>query len=223
MGRLKMSFFVLAVMVMAIVLSGCASNSPDTRKPLVVATVGAPTPVPTEPPEPTPGPTWVPTPTPVPDPVSLTKINLTGKINGDQRPISGDPNDSLQLNARYATRQDMATFTIKNTGDAPLVDLSIIYELDVPMTTVDSLGHSSTTIVPKNTTVSVGTLKPGDTRDLVIVSPVYEAMQEVNVTIIAKWDGGTFQLYKTRLEPNLSGGISQADIQAVMMYGSANN
>jgi hypothetical protein len=223
MARRKVSFIVLAVLIMAIALSGCSSPEVSNGKPLVVATIGAPTPVPTEPPEPTPGPTWVPTPTPVPDPISLTtEVKLEGVINGDQRPVSGDPNDSLQLNARYATRQDTARFTVKNTGDAPLEGLSIVYVLEVSMTTVGN-GQYSTTVIPKSTVVDVGTLNRGDTKDLVILSPVYEAMQEVNMTIIAKWDNGTFQLYRATLEPDLSGGISQSDIIAVMTYGSANN
>jgi hypothetical protein len=226
MGRLKKSFIVLTAMVMAIVLSGCASTSPDPGKSLVVATVGAPTPIPTDVPEPTPGPTWVPTPTPIPPPVTLSDLSLTVKINGDQRPISGDPDQDLQLNAQYALRQDTAKFKVQNTGDATLNGLEITYQLVTPMSFVDSYsGQTSTTYRTQNIPYAIGTLKPGETRDIVLEAPSYGVMLEANLTITAKWDGGSLDLYRATLEPNLKAGsnISPANQQQVMMYGSAYN
>jgi hypothetical protein len=226
MGRLKISVFVLILMVTAIVLSGCTSSSPDLGKPLVVATVAAPTPVPTEPPEPTQGPTWVPSPTPRPPPLTLSDYILTVKINGDQKPISGDPDQDLQMNAQYAIRQDTVKFIVKNTGDATLNGLDVIYQLVTPMSFVDSYnGQTSTTYRPQIKTYSIGILKPGEASDVVFESPTYGATLEANVTISAKWDNGSLDLYKATLEPNFESGsyVNPANEQQVKMYGSANN
>lgn len=226
MGRLKMSFFVLTVMVMAIVLSGCASTSPDPGKPLVVATVGAPTPIPTDVPEPTPGPTWVPSPTPRPPPLTLSDLNIMVKINADQRPISGDPDQDLQLNAQYALRQDTAKFKVQNTGDATLEGLEIDYQVVTPVSFVDSYsGQTITTDRTQNAPYVIGTLKPGEVRDIMLEAPSYGAMLEANLTITAKWDNGSLELYRAMLETSLKSGssISPANQRQVMTYGSANN
>jgi hypothetical protein len=224
MGRLKTSFIILTVMVMAIVLSGCTSSSPDAGKPLVVATVGGPTPIPTDLPEPTPGPTWVPSPTPRPPPVTLSDFVITVKINGDQKPISGDPSQDLQVNAQYAVRQDTAKFKIQNTGDATLNNLDITYQLATPTSFIDPYnGQTSITYKTQTTPQSLGTLNPGDTRDITIVTPLYGAMLEANVTISAKWDGGSLDLFRTTLEPNFQSGtnFNPTNQLEVKMYGSA--
>lgn len=228
MGRVKTSVIILSLITVALILSGCTSSSSgdNARAPMVVATVGAPTPVPTEPPEPTPGPTWVPTPTPRPPPVTLSDLKLTVKINADQKPISGDPDQDLQLNAQYALRQDTAKFKVQNTGDATLNGLEIIYQLVTPMSFVDSYsGQTSTTYWTQNKTYSIGVLKPGEARDIVLEAPSYGAMLEANLTITAKWDDGSLELYRATLESNLKAGsnINPANQQQVKMYGSANN
>jgi hypothetical protein len=228
MGQLKTSFIALAVIIVAIVLAGCASSTPagEAGKPLVVATIGAPTPVPTEPPEPTPGPTWVPSPTPRPPPVTLSDYSLKVTINGDQRPVSGDPDQDLQLDTQHAIRQDTVKFKIQNTGDATLNDLDIIYLLVTPTTFVDSYsGQESTAYRTQTGTQSIGVLQPGESIDVTFVSPPYGAMLEANVTITAKWDNGSLELYKATLEPNFQTGsyVSPANQQQVMTHGSANN
>ncbi len=228
MSHVKTFGVIILLMIVAIALAGCASltssGNSATVNPMVVAnTVGDPTPVPTDPPVPTQGPTWTPTPTPIPDPVTLSKFNLVGTINGDQKKISDDPNQGMAVNAPYATRQDTANFTVKNTGSVVLEDLSIIYETDVPMTAVDSVGRSSTTVMPKNTTLDVGTLKPGDSRAIVIKSQLYGAMLEVNMSIIAKWKGGSFQLYHAKLDPSFTGGVMMGNPGEAMTAGSSNN
>lgn len=227
MSQVKTLLIFMILMIVAIALAGCASSTSSgdtaTAKPMVVATVGDPTPVPTDPPIPTQGPTWTPTPTPIPDPVTLYKFNLVGTINGDQKKISDDPNQGMAVNAPYATRQDTVNFTIKNTGSVALQDLSLIYETDVPMTAVDSVGRSSTTVMPKNSTYDVGTLNPGDSRAVVIKSQLYGAMLEVNMSIIAKWKGGSFLLYHAKLDPSFTGAVNLGNAGDVMTAGSANN
>jgi hypothetical protein len=226
MVRLKTSVIVLAMMAMAVVLSGCASTSPDPGKPLVVATVGAPTPIPTDVPEPTPGPTWVPSPTPRPPPLTLSDYTLTVKINGDQQLVSGDPNFDYQLNPQYAIRQDTVTFKVQNTGDFTLTALEIVYGLITPQTYVDSYsGQTVTSYQAKDDKTDIGTLNPGEGREISIVSPPYGAMLEANVTISAKWDNGSMDLYKATLEPNLKSGsnINPTNDLQIKMQGSAKN
>ncbi len=226
MGRLKSSFFALVVLAMAIVLSGCASSSPDPGKPLVVATVGAPTPIPTEPPEPTVGPTWTPTPTPRPPPVTLSDYTITVVINGDQPPVSGDPDHDLQFSAQNAVRQDTVKFMVRNTGEDTLNKLEILYQLAIPMTFIDSYnGQTSVAYRTMTNTSPIGVLKPGESRDIELVSPPYGAMLQANVTISAKWDGGTLELYAATLEPNFKSGssFSPVNTRQLMSYGSAYN
>ncbi len=224
MGRWLVSAIALTVIIVAI--SGCTS-SPGTSpgKPLVVATVGAPTPEPTDV-APTVMPTWTPSPTPVPPPVTLSGFEITVVINGDQRPVSGDPDQDLQLDAQHAVRQDTVKFNVQNTGEATLNKLNIVYQLAVPMTFIDSYsGQTTVSYKTMTTTYSIGTLRPGDSRDVELVSPPYGAMLQANVTVTAKWDGGTQDLYSATLEPNLHSGstINPANTRAVMTYGSANN
>ncbi len=226
MGRPKLSFFALVVMVMAVVLSGCASISPEPGKPLIVATVGAPTPIPTEPPEPTVGPTWTPTPTPRPPPVTLSDYTITVVINGDQPPVGGDPDQDLQFSAQNAVRQDKVKFKVQNTGDDTLNKLEVIYQIAVPMTFIDSYnGQTSVAYRTLTTKCDIGVLKPGESHDVELVSPPYGAMLQANVTISAKWDGGTLELYAATLEPNFKSGssVSPVNTRQLMSHGSAYN
>lgn len=219
MDKMKISFILL--IIAGIAVAGCASSSGSGPK--IVATVGAPTPIPTEPPEPTVGPTWTPTPTPVPPPLTLSGFTLTVRINGDQRQWTGDPNQSGQLNAQYATRQDTVLFNVRNTGDRTLQNLVIVYDVATPMSFTDTAGRTSTSIYHQNKNTSLGTLKPGEARDISLESPVYGAMLEANVTVTAYWNGGSLDLYATTLETSFSSGTTYAPANglSVKMYGSA--
>lgn len=225
MGRLKITIFAIALMIAATVLSGCTSTNSTSPSPgtggHVVVTVGAPTPVPTEP-EPTVSPTWVPSPTPKPPAVTLSDFTATAKINGDQPPISGDPGQQYQLDAQHAVRRDMADFKITNTGDATLKKLGIVYEMSVPMTSTYN-GQTFVNYQTQHTTYDIGTLNPGDSRDVEIISPQYSAMSQANVTITAKWDGGSLELYKATLEQTLTSGntYNPVNTQQLMSYGAA--
>jgi hypothetical protein len=222
MNGLKTSIIVL--LMAGIAIAGCVSSGNNTG-PKIVATVGAPTPIPTEPPEPTVGPTWTPTPTPVPPAVTLSGFSLTVVINGDQRQWTGDPNKSGELNAQYATRQDTVTFNVQNTGDATLQSLVIIYKVSTPISVTDSSGRTSSTNFDQIKNSTIGTLKPGESRDITIVSPMYGAMLDANVTVTAIWNGGSLDLYMATLEPNFSSGTTYtpANDLSVRMYGSAYN
>lgn len=226
MDYMKTLAIILLLAVLA--MAGCISSSGEnaaTTPPKIVATVGAPTPIPTEPPEPTQGPTWVPTPTPVPPKVTLSNFNLTVTINGDQRQWTGDPNQSGQINAQYATRQDTVTFNVMNTGDATLEGLEIIYQVVTPITVIGPDGVSYTTDSAQIKKESIGSFKPGDSRNIAIASPLYGAMLEANVTVTAKWKGGSLDLYMTTLEPNFQSGTiySPENDMAVKTHGSAYN
>jgi hypothetical protein len=227
MGHLKTLVWILALICAAVILAGCTSSSSvdNTKTPMVVSTIGAPTPEPTEPPEPTIGPTWTPTPTPVPPAMSLSNFNLTIRINGDQKAPSGDPNQTAVGNAQYATRMDTAKFTVKNTGDATREELEIVYRIVTPISVIDSAGRTTTTDQVQSKKVAIGTLKPGESRQISLESPMYGAMLEANLTITAKWSGGSLDLYKTTLEPDFRGGTTQSPPNdlAVKTWGSAYN
>ena len=222
MQRMKTSIIIL--LIAGIALAGCVSSGSDTATPSqrVVATVGDPTPVPTEPPEPTIGPTWTPTPTPVPPPVSLTDFVLQVRINADQRQWTGDPNESQQINAQYAARQDRAAFVITNTGTETLKSLVIVYDIATPMTTTYN-GQDFTTINHQSVNSTLDTLKPGEYREVVVDVPVYSAMLTADLTITAYWTGGSLELYRAELEPKFDSGTSYTPSNGVDIkrYGSA--
>ncbi len=227
MDRLKMYGLITLIALGMIVIAGCVASSGDnntnTKTPLVVATVGGPTPIPTEPPDPTVGPTWVPTPTPIPPQVSLSEFAITVTINGDLKPPSDDPNDSLQENAQYAMRQDKVSFSVQNTGDATLNNVVITYKVVTPMSVIDS-GQTFTTDYQQTKQVSLGTMTQGVYKDVTLESPLYGAMLAANVTVTANWDGGSMDLYKTTLQPSFNNGMSQSPPNDMTKtYGSADN
>lgn len=210
-----------------IVIAGCVASSGDnntvTKTPMVVATVGGPTPIPTEPPDPTVGPTWVPTPTPVPPQVTLSEFAITVIINGDIKPPSGDPDDSLQENAQYATRQDKVSFSIQNTGDATMNNAELTYRVVTPISIIDS-GQTYTTDRTQTKQVTLGTMTKGVYKDITLDSPLYGAMLAANVTVTVKWDGGSMDVYQTTLQPSFESGLSQSPPNDITKtYGSANN
>jgi hypothetical protein len=169
-------------------------------------------------------PAWTPTPTPKPPAVTLSDFTVTVKINGDRPPISGDPDQQYQLDALHAVRSDTADFKVTNTGDETLKKLDIVYEMAVPITSIDIYsGKSVVNNQYQHTTYSIGTLNPGDTRDVEIISPPYSAMSAANITITAKWDGGTLELYEAALEQTLSSGrtYNPVNTQQLMSYGAA--
>lgn len=213
----------VAMLLIAVAAGGCAasSGSQATTGPKVVATVGNPTPVPTEPPDPTVGPTWTPTPTPVPPPLTLSDFVLDVTINGDQKQWTQDPSQSQPVNALYATRQDTATFIVTNTGDATRERLKIIYELSTPMTTVVN-GQTYTSTTTDVKTCEIGTLAQGDYRQISIQPSLYSAMLTANLTIRATWDGGSLDLYAATLDPTFaSGSYTPSNTVSVKKYGSA--
>lgn len=224
MDHMKISVLILLIAAMAI--AGCVSlgGNSATTPPKVIATVGAPTPVPTEPPEPTRGPTWTPTPTPVPPALTLSEFELTVKVNGDQRQWTQDPSQAQPVNAQYAARQDTAKFIVTNTGDADLKNLVIVYDLAVPMTTITN-GQELTAINHQSLDTAIDTLNRGDAREINVKSPIYGAMLTVDLTITARWDGGSIDLYKTTLEPNFESGTSYSPANDIVVkqYGSAYN
>ncbi len=225
MGYLKISYIVLAVMAVAVILSGCTSAGTNPDKSVVVATVGAPTPIPTDVPEPTPRPTWVPSPTPRPPPLTLSGFTMVVEINGDQQLVSGDPDFDYQLNPISASRQDKVKFKVQNTGDFTLTGLEIIYELVTPMTLTDTSGQSVTLYNTQSEKTKIDKLNPGEGREINIVSPPYGAMLEANMTIKAKWDNGSIDLYKAALEPRLQSGSSYTppNLLEIKGHGSASN
>lgn len=186
------------IIILAIAVAGCAlpTSTENSDKPLIVATIGPPTPTPTDVQEPTPMPTWTPTPTPVPPPpppISIYDVNITGMVD------SGSP--------YFALKHDTAKFLVKNTGNATLEDLIIVYTVAHPVTTSGPAGTSTTTVLQQKNE-SIGKMSPGDARSIVIKAPDYPAMVEANVTITAMWNGGSLELYSTTLEPDFSGGIA---------------
>ncbi|AFD00805.1 hypothetical protein Mtc_2066 [Methanocella conradii HZ254] len=177
------------IMILAIAVAGCAlpTSTENSDKPLIVATIGPPTPTPTDVPEPTP--TWTPTPTPVPPPpppISIYDVNITGMVD------SGSP--------YFALKHDTAKFRVKNTGNATLEDLIIVYTVAHPVTT-SGPASTSTTMVLQQKNESIGKMSPGDVRNIIIKAPDYPAMVEANVTITAMWNGGSLELYSTTLKP----------------------
>ncbi|HTY90331.1 MAG TPA: hypothetical protein VMC84_04070 [Methanocella sp.] len=216
---------ILILLIAALALAGCVSSSGSnsaTTQPKVVATIGDPTPVPTEPPEPTVGPTWTPTPTPVPPALTLSDFNLQVKINGDAKEWTQDPSQAQPVNAQYAARQDTATFTVTNTGNATLKNLVIVYDVATPMTTIVN-GQEFSTMTHQSKNASLDTLNPGDYRDVTIESPIYGAMLTANLTITANWNGGSLDLYMATLEPNFASGTSYTPANDISLkeYGSA--
>lgn len=217
---------VIVLLIASLAIAGCISSSGSnsaTTGPKIVATIGAPTPIPTEPPEPTPGPTWVPTPTPVPPPLTLSEFSLEVKINGDQKEWTQDPSQAQPVNAQYAARQDTATFIVTNTGNATWKKLKIVYDVATPRSFIDSQGRQSSTTFHQNVTYDIGTLSQGDYRQITIQSPIYSAMLTATLTITANWDGGSLDLYMATLEPNFQSGTSYspANVIALKKYGSA--
>ena len=213
MARSYRFIVLLTIVIIAITLSGCtgSSGSGPSTKPMVVNTVGtgpAQVQVPQNTPIPTPTVTATPTPTPVPPPISVSNVNITGTVDSGA--------------AQYADRHDTAKFTITNTGSDTLQNLVIVYQVVTAETAVSGAGTSSTD-VPRYTNKSEGTLNPGDSRDIVVTAPLYPALLQANVTIIAMWKGGSLAMYNTTLEPNFTGGINPADAEAVMQSGSAYN
>jgi hypothetical protein len=194
----KKFFISLMLMLAVIALSGCASSSGDnaTTKPMYIVTVGTgptdqPVLAPTDMPVPTPTATPVPTPTPVPEPVTLSNLKIVFSVEGGQEPGS----------IQYAVRHDTATFTIADTGQVPLNDLSLIYEVDTHLLLTDG---SAIDDVQTTKPYSVGTLFAGDEKKITMEAPIYSALADVNMTITAKWRDGSLVVYKTFLKSNTS-------------------
>jgi hypothetical protein len=229
MDRLKMYGLITIMALGMIVIAGCVSSSGDnntnTKTPMIVATIGAPTAVPTEPPEATVGPTWVPTPTPTPLPMTLSNFNITVTVNADIKAPSGDPNQSLQENAQYAMRQDKVSFKVQNTGDATLNNVEITYQVVTPMSVIDGqTGQEFTTDYAQTKKFTFDKMDPGVSKTITLDSPLYGAMLAANVTVSAKWDGGSLDLYKTTLQPNFNSGLLQSPPNDITKtYGSAYN
>ncbi len=227
MDRLKMYGLIALMALGMIVVAGCVASSGDnntnTKTPMIVATVGGPTPIPTEPPAPTVGPTWVPTPTPVPPIMTLSGFSIIVTINGDLKPISDDPNQSEQENAQYAMRQDKVSFSVQNTGSNTLNNVVITYKVVTPMSVIDS-GQTFTTDYVQTKNVTLGTMTRGASKPITLESPLYGAMLTANVTVTALWDGGSLDLYKTTLQPSFNSGLSQSPPNDITReYGSAYN
>ena len=207
-------FTVLIIILISVTaLAGCigSSGSQASPNPMVITTVGTgptQTPITQETPIPTPMTTATPTPTPVPPAISISNVNITGTVDSGA--------------AQYAMRHDTATFTVTNTGQNVLQNLNIIYQV-VTSETADGEAGTSSTDVAIYTNSSEGTLNTGASKDLVVKAPLYPALLQANVTIIATWRGGSLVLYNTTLEPNFSGGINPDDAEAVEEAGSANN
>lgn len=191
----KKLFVLLMLMLAVIALSGCASSSGDnSTKPMYIVTVGTgPTDqpqLPTDTPVPTPTATPVPTPTPVPEPVTLSNMNIAFSVEGGLEPNT----------VQYAVRHDTATFTIADTGQTPLVDLSLTYKIDQ----LDVLTDGSIIHDPRNATYFVGTIYAGDQKNITMQAPLYSAVADVNMTILAKWRDGSLVVYSTFLKSNTS-------------------
>lgn len=133
-------------------------------------------------------------------------------------------------NPQYAMRHDTANFLVKNVGDGVIVDVTVVYDIVTVITTYDAAGNGATGEIWQNKTSYIGTMFPGDERNLTMDAPLHAAMLSAKMTLMVQWKSGQDQhsatLFTTTLDPadmSGQGSVNPSNGIDVMTYGSANN
>jgi hypothetical protein len=181
--------FIIALVALTLISAGCTTPSPTaTPTPAATPTPLEPTPTPEATPVATPTPEPSPVVTPVPKPSGITQGTM---LNIKDLSIYWDTTGPLQY--------EKAEFKIMNVDkNQILLDVNVILRIATPTTIIYPDGTSFNTTQVKESTISLGTLRPLETKSVSLTSSNHREVETL-VSIIVNWRGGSEKLFEVTL------------------------